>query len=331
NTNKVILKYLLEYGLIPAKIKVVFDIHKQLFYGKKDNPYVFGILAEKGTKKAYKWQTCAIILKGFELQVGSQMMQKGGKKEPFIKKMLNYLESTGFIVELVIMDREYYIRDILKYLTSKNITYIVPVKESKTLKSLKEKALNDPKKRAQTYGMKDGYSRGVGYNYYFHKIGFYAKKRMSFGKLRLQYKHMTVKKENILTEIFALATNQSLSAPINRKKYKFYKIRYDYGDRWRIEVAYREGNPFITYSTSKIPDVRNVYFIIALLLYNLWILANLFLRNRHFMPEKRPIAFFKEYIYDVFLLGLQIYIGLDPPYSEFCREDELKILRCIII
>ncbi|MHA1283672.1 MAG: hypothetical protein ACTSQP_14330 [Promethearchaeota archaeon] len=83
------------------------------------------------------------------------------------------------------MDREYYIRDILKYLTSKNITYIVPVEESKTLKALKEKALNYPKKRAQTYGMKDGYSRGVGYNYYFHKIGFSTKKRMSFDKLCL--------------------------------------------------------------------------------------------------------------------------------------------------
>jgi len=86
NTNKFILKYLLEYRMITAKIKVAFDIYKQLFYGKRDNPYIFGILAEKGTKKAYKWQTCAIILKGFELQVGSQMMQKDGKKEPFIKK-----------------------------------------------------------------------------------------------------------------------------------------------------------------------------------------------------------------------------------------------------
>ncbi|MHA1275092.1 MAG: hypothetical protein ACTSQP_05605 [Promethearchaeota archaeon] len=96
-------------------------------------------------------------------------------------------------------------------------------------------------------------------------------------------------------------------------------------------MAYREGNPFITCSTIKIPDVRIVYFIIALLLYNLQILANLFLRIWHIMPEKRPKAFFKKYIYDIFLLGLQIYIGLDSPYSKFCREIELKILRYIII
>ncbi|MHA1285192.1 MAG: hypothetical protein ACTSQP_22055 [Promethearchaeota archaeon] len=65
--------------------------------------------------------------------------------------------------------------------------------------------------------MRDSYLCGIGYNYYFHKIGFYSNKRRSFGKLRLQYKHKPVKKEKMLTDIFALATNQTFYTSINRK------------------------------------------------------------------------------------------------------------------
>jgi len=329
--NRKVLKILLEHGMIPRKIKIAFDFKKQLYYGEKDNPYVIGILAEKGTKKAFKWHTCAIILKGFELQIGSKMIQKGEKKEPFIRKMIKYIESLGFMVELSVMDREYYSKEIFKYLDSKRITYITPVKGSKTLNALKEEALKNPKKRAQNYSMKDGYVRGKGYKYYTHKIGFYAKRKKSFNKLRAQYKNKTRKKEDILSDIFVLASNQEVHAPIIKKKYKFYKIRGDYGDRWRIETSYREAIPFVTYSTSKIPEVRNLYFIIALLLYNLWVIVNIFLHKVKPWQSKEPKAFFIIYLQDIFLLALQMHIGADPPDSEFCREEELKIMGCMII
>ena len=153
--NGKVLGVLLKYKLIPRKIKIAFDFHKQLYYGEKNNPHVMGILAEKGTKKAFKWHTYAILLKWCELQIGSKMIQKGEKKEPFIQKMVEYLESLGFIIELSVMDKEYYGKEIFKYLDSKGITYIVPVKESKILSTLKEKALKKPKKRVQTYRMKD--------------------------------------------------------------------------------------------------------------------------------------------------------------------------------
>ncbi|MHA1843191.1 MAG: hypothetical protein ACTSWE_02850 [Promethearchaeota archaeon] len=54
----------------------------------------------------------------------------------------------------MVMDKEYYQKAILKYLDKKKFVYIVPVKESKKLKAMKEAALNDPKKRVQTCEMK---------------------------------------------------------------------------------------------------------------------------------------------------------------------------------
>ena len=170
-----------------------------------------------------------------------------------------------------------------------------------------------------------------GYNYYSNKIGFYAKKNKRFNILRAQFRNKTRKKEVILSDIFVLATNQEFHAPVIKKKYKFYKIRSEYGGRWRIEIAYREENPFITYSTSRIPDVRNIYFIIALLLYNLWVIANILLHKKKSWQKKEPKAFFMVHLQDILLSILQIYIGLDPPYLKFCRKEELKVMGCMII
>ncbi|MFO8017931.1 MAG: hypothetical protein R6U96_04805 [Promethearchaeia archaeon] len=106
--SREILPLLQEKELIPKKLKIAFDFHKKLYYGKKDNPYVIGIQAEKGTKKAHIWHTCSIILQGRELQVGSKMRKKGEKAGRFVKQMVEFLESLGFIIELIAMDKEYY-------------------------------------------------------------------------------------------------------------------------------------------------------------------------------------------------------------------------------
>jgi hypothetical protein len=83
--NRHVLGQLLEFKLIPKTLKIAFDYKKQLYYGEKDDSHIIGILAEKGTKCAFKWHTCAIIIKGLELQVGSKMIRKGEKKVPFIR------------------------------------------------------------------------------------------------------------------------------------------------------------------------------------------------------------------------------------------------------
>ncbi len=329
--NREVLKSLLDLKLIPRRIKVAFDFKKQLYYGEKDNPHVIGVLAEKGTKKAFKWHTCAIVVKGFELQVKSKMIRKGEKKTPFIQKSIEFLESLGFVVELSVMDKEYYAKEVFKYLDSMGIAYITPVKDSKALRALKEVALKDPKDRAQIYRMKDGYVRKVGYKYYTHEIGFYAKRKKNFAKLRAQYKNKTRKKKDILSDIFVLASNQKLQAPIIEKKYKFYRLRSDYGDRWRIETSYRETIPFVTYSTSRIPEVRNLYFVVALILYNLWVIVNILIRKTKSWQPKAPRVFFTVYFQDVFLILLQACLGSEARDLGFCRNEELKTKGCIII
>ena len=329
--SKEILPSLLEKGLIPRKLKIAFDFHKDLYYGEKDNPYVIGIKAEKGTKKAHVYHTCSIILKGRELQIGSEMLKKGIKAGIFVKKMVKFLESLGFVIELIAMDKEYYQKWIFKYLDGKDITYIVPVRESEKLRGMKEAALKDPKARVQMYEMQDDYVKGQGYPLINFKTAFYGKKGINFGTLRAQYNKGSRDLKDILADIFVLATNGFVQSPNANKKYKFYKTRAEYGGRWRIEISYREGNPFIMYSTSADPNVRNFYFIISLLLYNFWIIANLILHKKRYWLAKEQKAYFKEDLKHVLLRAFESFVNKGSSISKFCRTKELIGEGCIII
>ncbi len=329
--SKEMLPCLLEQNLIPRKLKIAFDFHKELYYGAKDNPYVIGIKAEKGTKKAHFWHTCSLILKGRELQVGSRMRKKGEKMGFFVREMVAFLESLGFMIELIAMDKEYYQKWIFDYLDHKNIDYIVPVRESAKLRAMKEAALKDPKARVQAYKMKGKYVKGKGYLPTKFKAAFYGKKGKDFGTLRTQYRNGTRPKKDILADIFVLATNRVIHAPSVKKKYKFYKTRSDYGDRWRIEINYREGNPFIMYSTSADPNVRNLYFILSVLLFNFWILANLLLHQKRYWLAKEPKAYYEEDLKRVLVNAFQYFMNTGPPLLTFCRTKELIGLGCIII
>ena len=329
--SKEVLRSLLEKGLIPRRIKIAFDFHKDLYYGEKDNPYVIGIKAEKGTKKAHMYHTCSIILKGWELQVGSEMVKKGKKAGQSVQKMIKFLESLGFLIELVAMDKGYYQKWIFKYLEGRNINYIVPVRESEKLREMKVAALQDPKNRVQDYEMKDDYMKGQGHPIINFKEAFYGKRGINFGKLRAEYAKGTRDLNDILSDIFVLATNGFNQAPKGKKKYKFYKIRDDYGGRWRIEISYREGNPFIMYSTSADPNVRNFYFIVSLLLYNFWILANLYLHKTRYWLAKEHKAYFKEDVKHILVEAVKFFINQGSSFSKFCRTKDIIDKGCILI
>ena len=173
--------------------------------------------------------------------------------------------------------------------------------------------------------------KGQGYPLIPFKIALYGKKNINFGTLRVQYNKGSRDLKDILADIFVLATNSFIQSPSGNKKYKFYKTREEYGGRWRMEISYREGNPFIMYSTSSDPNVRNFYFIISLLLYNFWIIANLLLHKKRYWLAKEQKAYFKEDLKMVLVRAFEYFVNKGPPFSNFCRTKELIGERCIII
>lgn len=98
------------------------------------------------------------------------------------------------------------------------IEYVIPVKESKKLKLLKEDALKNPKKRARKYEIKGKYVKGKGFSPHRFKIGFFVKKVLRFSALRARYRKEPGALLEILSNFFVLATNQSIRSPCSKRK-----------------------------------------------------------------------------------------------------------------
>jgi putative transposase len=76
-------------------------------------------------------------------------------------------------------------------------------------------------------------------------------------------------------ELYAFATNLSLTPKEIRRTFRL---------RWGIETAYRMIRMFLPRTTSKAYRTRMLYFFMAVLLYNLWVLLN-FRKEGHMIVE----------------------------------------------
>ncbi len=80
------------------------------------------------------------------------------------------------------------------------------------------------------------------------------------------------------TKLLPYATNMSVSAD---------KIHEYYSRRFGIETQYRVKNRFLGRTSSKDFSVRYGFFVLALCLYNLWILLNIAERGREGLDHGR--------------------------------------------
>jgi IS4 transposase len=57
-------------------------------------------------------------------------------------------------------------------------------------------------------------------------------------------------------------------------KYLVRKIPKEYRKRWSIETTFRKMKEIVGMTTSTLPELRLVYFMLAMILYNVWQIVN---------------------------------------------------------
>jgi putative transposase len=77
-----------------------------------------------------------------------------------------------------------------------------------------------------------------------------------------------------------------------------------YGKRWGIETAFRVQDGFLPKTTSKNYSVRLFYFLLSILLYNAWVLANLLIGMRIGRTLTKPVLTARMFVV-VFYTGLK--------------------------
>ena len=72
--------------------------------------------------------------------------------------------------------------------------------------------------------------------------------------------------------------------------WKVKRLPNDYRRRWGIETGYAGVETFRAKTTSKNHSLRLLYFFYALILYNVWLLANLILARKFSKVPSSPIV-----------------------------------------
>lgn len=223
-------------GALSKKCILAIDTHDIMYYGDAGAEGVIGTQPRRSSHWAYKFGSISIILEGERLTLAAvPVMHEPRVKH--VKKLIEHALLLGIRPRIVLLDGAYNSAWVINYLNSTGLKYIIRIA-----------APIDGIKPADdfTYTSR-GNRRRKEEQATFRLVA--VNERDRGGKVRL----------------FVFATNTNL---------KPRRIRRLFRKRWGIETSYRMINKFLARTTSKLHALRILYFYLAILLYNLWVMLN---------------------------------------------------------
>lgn len=130
------LKEALDLNLISQKINVLIDFTEHAYYGNREDKMIKGTNRQKGTKKMRHYLSFSILSREIQLFAGLEQIAKGQSKIPVILKFLDSLLNSGFELNYVLMDREFYRAELLDEIKGMRGNVIIPSKSYKKIKKM---------------------------------------------------------------------------------------------------------------------------------------------------------------------------------------------------
>jgi len=233
-------------------VSVAIDCTDLPYYGKKDNPellkWLIGTSKQKGTSMAFRFITLCIVLKGRRFTVAVLPVNKFDAMPDLVERLIRSALKTVRI-ERIYLDRGFYSVDVIKKLEDMGMGYVMPI--------VKHKAKNPDKDIVLL--IKKNYGEGK------DKFVFTMGTKYS----EVSFTVVIIKRDDDKNPM-GFATNTKISSK---------SIDKMYGKRWGIETGYAVKNKFrMPTCIRKSMAVRLLFTMIPFVIYNLWVLVNVFER-----------------------------------------------------
>jgi hypothetical protein len=225
-----------------GRVILAFDVTEELYFGTNGGLNVRQIKHEKGADEAFSYLVLNII-KPRPLPLMAIPYRQGDDITSLIKELIEYARTLRIIIECVLFDRGFYIGDLISYLSSINMKYLIFVPENKAMKRYIE----------QTNYLRS-FNHLIGYNKY--KSTWTTKTKIVI--IRDKYFNKKVKRWKKFYWCFATNLQSSFNLV------KIYK------KRWQIETDFRVHDEARIKSKSNIPLIRYFYFLTSLILMANW-------------------------------------------------------------
>lgn len=228
---------------IRKKFNVAIDFTEWLFYGDRSTPMVVGKKPERGTTKCYKFATINIVEAGKRFTLLALPVGPFDTTEEVLTRLLSYaLERIK--IRRILVDRGFCNSNAIKVFNSFHLKYLMPATKIPTVRDVLEVASTPS------------------------IVTDFAMKDITFNLVIVEEELKDGTREKR-----AFATNEEYNENDVNLADRLFDL---YGKRWGIETSYRvKKHSFLPKTTSKNYRIRFFYFMLSVLLYNLWILADI--------------------------------------------------------
>ncbi len=238
------------------RVDLAIDFHEWFYYGSRKTLMVMGKMPERGTDKCYKFITINIVEKGKRFTLLALPVGHFNTKEELLIKLIYYAKQKVKI-NRVFCDRGFFDSKSMEILRRHHVKYLMPCTENLRIKKIMN--VMSPPTIVKDYEMKN-----------------------------TKFNVAIVKDET--NQCRAFATN----IDFNENEVGLTdRLFYLYSKRWGIETSYRvKKHSFRAKTTSKNYYVRLFYFLFSVLMYNLWIIADIliWLHLFGFVGEDRKVT-----------------------------------------
>jgi len=241
--NDSVLSTAKRLGLLDRPVVCAIDYTKVPYYGRF-NRYVVRAKHEKGTEKFYEYATISIVQDGLRLCVYSMPVTLLDIKVDVVRELIEEAGRRGVRVKLLLMDRAFFTVECINLLKGMGVRFVTPC------------VLNERVKRA------------------VNSLG-----RESTLPFSIRDSHQV--EEASFTMVVAWSKNKKKLLPFATNvdwkdaRRLVRRVPKEYRRRWGIETSFRKVKEVYGRTLSPSPAIRLVYFMTAMILYNLWQAINL--------------------------------------------------------
>jgi IS4 transposase len=227
-------------------VDTAIDGHAWLYYGEDNTVRVSTVDPDQGTDKAYKFLTLSVIGDDGE-KFTLAVRQVASKQEELeaVKDLAEIADERLYLRD-VFLDRGFYGTLYAQALTETGVNFVIRAQKGSRSKTLWKNAGN----------------------------GVNVERNVEMSRSYAPYESVVVTRfvvpagDDVDDEYVAFITNRELT------RWQARRVGATYKRRWGIETSYRVTGDFLPKTASKDFALRQFYYQMAVLLYNVWVLVN---------------------------------------------------------
>lgn len=220
------------------KFAIAIDYTDEMFYGNEEQAPVVGTKPKNGTSYAFKYLTVNIAMAGCRFFLFAYPVFERGDNWLYVEKVLDLLEEFEVKTYVLLLDREFNDGKTLDLLKGRRYNFITPSDQDSKFERWKD----------------------------------------AVEKFPAIFRGWTV--AEVETTLVMLEEGKQVYGYLTNLPEDFYRddayvLSQLYSKRWGIETAHRVEDDFRIYTTTRNGIVRYFFFVISVLVYNLWVWVHL--------------------------------------------------------